>query len=62
MSTQAGMSPTEDRPSLATGIALRVGTVAFFLIMEAVILFAALDWVASRLAEAKPARAEPVES
>jgi hypothetical protein len=47
MGTQAGMSPMEDRPGLATGIALRVGTVAFFLIMEAVILFGAagrLDW------------------
>lgn len=47
MGTQGGMSPTEDRQSLATGIALRVGAVAFFLILEAVILFAAagrLDW------------------
>jgi protein-S-isoprenylcysteine O-methyltransferase Ste14 len=41
------MPPTDDRPSLATGIALRVGAVAFFVILEAVVLFAAagrLDW------------------
>jgi protein-S-isoprenylcysteine O-methyltransferase Ste14 len=41
------MSPSEDRPSLATGIALRIGAIAFFLILEAVILFVAagrLDW------------------
>ncbi|MGD0020603.1 MAG: isoprenylcysteine carboxylmethyltransferase family protein [Candidatus Limnocylindrales bacterium] len=47
MGTQAGMSPSEDRPSLATGIALRIGAIAFFLILEAVILFVAagrLDW------------------
>jgi protein-S-isoprenylcysteine O-methyltransferase Ste14 len=48
MGTQAGMSPIEDRPGLATGIALRAGTVLFFVILEAVILFAAagrLDWL-----------------
>jgi protein-S-isoprenylcysteine O-methyltransferase Ste14 len=47
MSAQAGRPPKEGRGSLATGIAVRIGTVAFFVVMEAVILFAAagrLDW------------------
>jgi protein-S-isoprenylcysteine O-methyltransferase Ste14 len=41
------MPPAKSHPTLATGIALRIGTVAFFVILEAVILFAGagrLDW------------------
>ncbi len=47
MNTKSEMPTTENRPSAAAGIAARVGTVAFFLILQAVILLLAagrLTW------------------
>jgi protein-S-isoprenylcysteine O-methyltransferase Ste14 len=47
MSSKSEMPTTEKRPSVAAGIAARVGTVAFFVVLQAVILFLAagrLNW------------------
>jgi protein-S-isoprenylcysteine O-methyltransferase Ste14 len=47
MNSKSEMPTTEKRPSVAAGIAARVGTVAFFVVLQAVILFLAagrLTW------------------
>lgn len=47
MNSKSETPRSENRPNLAAGIAARVGTVAFFVVMQAVILFLAagrLDW------------------
>ncbi|MCJ7531415.1 MAG: hypothetical protein MUO64_10345, partial [Anaerolineales bacterium] len=47
MNTKSEISPTENRPNLAAGILMRVGTVAIFFILIAAILFLSvgrLNW------------------
>jgi protein-S-isoprenylcysteine O-methyltransferase Ste14 len=47
MNSKSGIPKTENRPGVAAGIAARVGTVAFFFVLQAVILFLAagrLNW------------------
>jgi protein-S-isoprenylcysteine O-methyltransferase Ste14 len=47
MNSKSEMPTTEKRPGMAAGIAARVGTVAFFVVLQAVILFLAagrLTW------------------
>ena len=39
MNTQSEMPTTEKRPTLVAGIAARFGTIAIFIILQAVILF-----------------------
>ena len=39
MNTESEMPTTENRPSVAAGIAARVGTIAIFIVVQAVILF-----------------------
>ena len=48
MNATSTIPPTEDRPSLATGILMRFGTIAIFFVLIATILFLAagrLDWI-----------------
>jgi protein-S-isoprenylcysteine O-methyltransferase Ste14 len=47
MSSESETPKPENRPNLAAGIAARVGTIAFFVVLQAVVLFLAagrLDW------------------
>jgi protein-S-isoprenylcysteine O-methyltransferase Ste14 len=47
MSSESETPKPENRPNLAGGIAARVGTIAFFVVLQAVVLFLAagrLDW------------------
>jgi protein-S-isoprenylcysteine O-methyltransferase Ste14 len=47
MNEESGAPPSGSRPSLAAGIVARVGTVAFFIVLQGVILFLAagrLNW------------------
>jgi hypothetical protein len=47
MDSNSGIPTTENRPNVAAGIVVRVGTIAIFLVMQAVILFLAagrLNW------------------
>jgi protein-S-isoprenylcysteine O-methyltransferase Ste14 len=47
MNSKSGIPKAENRPGVAAGIAARVGTVAFFIVLQAVILFLAagrLNW------------------
>ena len=48
MNNESGIPTIEKHSSLAAGIAARVGTVAFFIVLQAVILFLAagrLNWI-----------------